>query len=264
MPNAKILVLSGLGLNCEAETKFAFECAAESIGHDIECHILHINDLTEDNLFSCHVLAIPGGFSYGDKTGAGNAFAIKMQSQLNSTILDFVNRGGAVIGICNGCQILSKILNVNFAFLKNLSNTYQCEWVDLVVTNHENIWLKNLEKIRLPIAHEEGRMSIDGEESGDSSMSGGFYMPIKYYGVNPNGSQNAAAGFSDATGRILGMMPHPERAILTTQSENWTKEREILKRSNGQNFDMPKYTIALEIFKNGLKYVQQTQNKTFE
>jgi len=151
--SANALILAGYGLNCEEETKHAFE----TVG--VNASIRHINDLIENpaELNDVQILAIPGGFSYGDDTGSGNAFAQKMRLSLMDDLKAFVARDTLTIGICNGCQILGNLglvpaLDGNYgergvAVTYNKSDRYQCRWIDVAITN-ESPWLTGIENMQ--------------------------------------------------------------------------------------------------------------------
>ena len=164
---AKVLVLGGYGLNCEEETLFAFERAG------LSGDIRHINDLIENpgELDGVQVLAIPGGFSYGDDTGSGNAFAQKMKLALWDHLQKFVARDTLTIGICNGCQIVANLGLVpalqNYgdrlvAVTHNLTARYQCRWIDMKKNaSNKSPWLASTENMHIPVAHGEGRFMMD-------------------------------------------------------------------------------------------------------
>src|SRR3989344_259025 len=143
----RAIILSGYGLNCEDETAFAFETAGA------EAEIVHINDLK--NLKKYQILAIPGGFSYGDDTGSGKAFAHKLKAKLGSEIDTFLARDTLAIGICNGFQIMTQMGLLPGALAQNDSGRYQSEWIE-VESVGKSPWLSP-GKMRLPIAHGEGK-----------------------------------------------------------------------------------------------------------
>ncbi len=238
----KILVLSGLGINCESETSFAFEMAAKELQIPVNCNLTHVNEINDSLLFSHDILALPGGFSYGDHTGAGNALSIKIKQKLQSSIQDFASKGGMVIGICNGCQVILKSTTQDVIVTYNSDHQYNCSWTDLEVKCKNNVWLDSIKNIKLPIANAEGRFKIK------TSIPEGWSIAMKYSN-NPNGSDNDIAALSDQTGRILAMMPHPERAVLFTQLENWNKSY----KSGKEEHSGP----GLQIFKNALLHASK-------
>ena len=148
----RALVLSGYGINCEDETLNAFETAG------INAAIIHVNDLIKNpkKLKNFEILALPGGFSYGDHTGSGNAMAHKIKNNLFEYIVNFIERDKLVIGICNGCQILINLGIVpalegykkrEVALVENDVPTYQCRWIKLKVINKRGPWFKKINYI---------------------------------------------------------------------------------------------------------------------
>ncbi|HDJ29378.1 MAG TPA: phosphoribosylformylglycinamidine synthase I [Proteobacteria bacterium] len=236
MASPRVLVLTGYGINCEEETAFAFSrCGAQ-------CRIMHVNDLIADpgQLRKAQIFVVPGGFSYGDDTGSGNALANKMRNTLWSELMDFVLGDRLVLGICNGFQVLVNLgLLPGFAenygerqvaLISNSSSRYECRWVDLLVPENHSIFLQDLNRLHLPIAHGEGRFYAPLEvlprlrDGGNVAMmyadqegnpAGGKFPQ------NPNGSLFDIAGICDDSGKVLGMMPHPERALVLSQLPSW-------------------------------------------
>ncbi|MCW1949326.1 MAG: phosphoribosylformylglycinamidine synthase I [Candidatus Shapirobacteria bacterium] len=264
MKKVKILVFSGYGLNCEEETKFAFDLAGG------EADIVHINDLIKGikKIDDYKILAFPGGFSYGDDTGSGNAFAGKIRNHLWNDIKKFIDNGGLIIGICNGFQILTRLgllpaLNGSYGkaqveLLHNKTARYVTRWVDLQVENNSP-WLKGLNGFSAAIAHGEGRFYAD--EKVLSEIKKKKLVALKYIKgeicsyqnleANPNGAIDDIAGITDETGRVFGLMPHPERAIFSSQSPIWSWLKEKSLRDGKK---IPEYNLALQIFKNAVKY----------
>jgi len=255
MAKVKALVVTGYGLNCEEETAYAFEL----VGAKTE--IVHINDLISmrKNLEDYQILAFPGGFSYGDDTGSGKAFANRIKNHLWNQLQSFINKDRLVIGICNGFQIMVNLsLFGSVALTHNNSARYTVRWVDLKVEN-KNPWLRGLETISLPIAHSEGRFyapSSTLKTLNEKNLIALKYVKgniCRYQNLksNPNGSVKNIAGITDETGRLLGLMPHPERAIFFTQLPNWPFLKESYQR-RGQK--IPHQGPGLLIFRNAIKY----------
>lgn len=264
MSNTKILIFSGYGLNCEEETKYAFELAGG------KADIVHINDLIDGrySLKDYQIIAFPGGFSYGDDTGSGNAYANKVRNHLWNDLQDFVKRDTLAIGICNGFQIIVNLgllpaLNWQYGdreagLLHNSSARYIDRWVDLKVKN-KSPWLKNISTLSVPIAHGEGRFYAS--EKTVEEIKKKKLIALKYvHGeiceyqnlpANPNGSLEDIAGITDESGRILGLMPHPERSLFFTQLPQWTflKEQYLRKKEK-----IPEFGPGLQIFKNAVEY----------
>ncbi|MDR1139882.1 MAG: phosphoribosylformylglycinamidine synthase subunit PurQ [Rickettsiales bacterium] len=265
----KIIVLSGYGLNCEKETAFAFiECSRKLGINNVEVKIVHINEIIDNpgELKSSNILAIPGGFSYGDDTGAGNAFALRIRNNLLDELQDFLSQDKLVIGICNGCQVLVKLIPEfsNLALIRNDVGNYQCRWIRVKVSSQSNsVWLRGLNELYLPIAHGEGKFFMDQSvldqliENNSVALryvdGEGNYANLQFP-CNPNGSTYDLAALSDKSGRVLALMPHPERGIFFTQQDNWPLEKEKCKRLGAA---MPKYGDGMLIFENALKYFAQ-------
>ena len=259
-----VIVLCGYGLNCEEETLFAFIKAGELLSYSVKVKIVHINEivLNPKLLKDYNVLVIPGGFSYGDDTGAGNAFALRLLNNLKEEIEEFLVKDKLVLGICNGCQILIRLIS-DFSYatlLNNSARQYQCRWVKMKVNPCSNsIWLDGLDELYVPVAHGEGRFFI-AEGTEISSVENNIVLRyIKDNGdyanqefpYNPNGSVYDIAALSDNSGRVLVMMPHPERAMFFTQQDNWTQIKNKCLRSN---IDYPTYGDGMKIFCNAVKY----------
>lgn len=264
MIKPKVLIFSGYGLNCEEETKFSFEQAGG------EADIVHINDLikTKSLLKKYQIIAFPGGFSYGDDTGSGNAYASKLRNTLWEEIVSFVEHDTLTIGICNGFQIIVNLgllpaLDNNYgerstALLPNSNARYTVRWVDVKVIN-KSPWLAGIKNLSLPIAHGEGRFFVKAKTLKRLKKQKQIALRYvkgeicKYQNLkpNPNGSLFYIAGITDPSGRILGMMPHPERAISFTQLPNWTYLKEKYVRVGKK---IPNTGPGLQIFKNAVNY----------
>lgn len=245
MLKPKALVFTGYGLNCEEETAFAFETAGA------KADIVHINDLIEKKslLDRYQIMAVPGGFSYGDDTGSGNAYAAKIRNHLWDKIQQFISKDKLVIGICNGCQILTHLgVFGEVAFTHNDNRRYTDTWIELKVEN-KSPWLADIESFDLPIAHGEGKFVADQKTLNNLKKQG--RVALRYMGVNPNGSLDDIAGITDKTGRILGLMPHPERAMFFTQLPDWPLQKEKLIRNN---LPLPKLVDGIKIFQNAVSY----------
>lgn len=264
MVKPKILVLSGYGLNCEEETKYAFELAGG------EVKIVHINDLISNikQLERYQILAFPGGFSYGDDTGSGNAFANRIKNHIWQQVKQFVEQDNLVIGICNGFQILVNLgllpaLNDEYgerqvALLHNDNARYTVRWVDLKVQNNSP-WLTSIDEISLPIAHGEGKFYADVDTLRLLNQDGlvalryieGEICQTQNLSANPNGALEDIAAITDGSKKVLGMMPHPERNMFFEQLPNWTN---LKLRLESEGKKVPNYSNGLKIFKNAVEY----------
>ena len=264
MAKPNVLVLTGYGINCDEETKFAFEKAG------VKADLVHINDLIEapKRLDDYQIVAFPGGFSYGDDTGSGNALAWKIRNNLG--IERFTEDNRLVIGICNGFQVLVNLglLPVidgqyghrQVALNHNDSARYLDRWVDLDF-NGKSPWIKGVGRISLPIAHGEGNFYASPEVLKEINARGlvaaryveGDICRYQSLPANPNGSLENVAGITNETGKVFGLMPHPERAISFTQLPNWTLLMEQYRRAGKE---IPEEARGIKIFENGVKYFE--------
>ena len=241
--------MSGYGLNCEEETKFAFDSAGG------QADIVHINDLIAKPkmLSEYQILVFPGGFSYGDDTGSGKAYANKFKNHLAKELTEFLSRDTLAIGICNGFQIMTNLGILPGALAQNKNGQYIDRWVDLKAGG-VSPWLKGIKKISLPIAHGEGHYVIDKKDYENMKKNGQIaftYAKGEIYNFqnleyNPNGAQYDIAGVLAYNGRVLGMMPHPERAMFAHQSPLWQNNKK--KQQEG---------AGLQIFRNAINYFKK-------
>lgn len=218
-----VLVVKAPGTNSERETAAAFEVAGG------QSRIVDIADLGPRDFIEAQILAIPGGFSYGDDVYAGKIFGLDLLHRFGDSMMEFAEQDKLIIGICNGFQVLVRtglLPNRNFGsiesnLLHNKSGSFICRNVRLRVEESICRWTKGIERrtLKIPIAHGEGRFYARESVLGgieDSHQVAFRYVdhegqPSKVSPYNPNGSVNAIAGITDSSGRILGMMPHPER-----------------------------------------------------
>lgn len=253
----KVCVLRSAGTNCDQETAAAFLLA----GAEVES--LHINSLVSGRrkLDNFHILVLSGGFSYGDDVSSGKIFANELKFKLNEELKKFINDGKLVIGICNGFQILVKSgfladsaeLKQDISLILNDSAKFEARWVYLKPAG-KSVWTKGIKEIiYLPVAHGEGKF-ITADKELLNKLKKNKQIIFQYcnskgrtpdYPDNPNGSVENIAGLSDPTGRILGMMPHPERHVFSAQHpRNWELKGK-------------KYGAGLQIFKNGVDYIKK-------
>lgn len=247
----KVIVLSGYGLNCEEETKFAFERAGGN------ADIVHINDLIAKPkmLKDYQIMAFPGGFSYGDDTGSGKAFANKFKNHLAKELTEFLSRDTLIIGICNGFQIITNLGILPGGLTYNKNGLYIDRWVDLKVTG-KSPWLAGIKKLSVPIAHGEGHYVISKNEYAKMQKNKeiafvyekGDICKFQNLEKNPNGSDYDIAGVLAYNGRVLGLMPHPERAMFPHQSPLWQTTKAEKKGKEGD---------GLQIFKNAINYFRK-------
>ncbi|HGJ65050.1 TPA: phosphoribosylformylglycinamidine synthase subunit PurQ [bacterium] len=236
----KVIVLRTAGTNCDYETSHAFQLA----GADVD--LVHINQLIrgEKDLSPYQILALPGGFAYGDDIAAGKILANELKYKLRDSVEKFIYDGKLMIGICNGFQVMVKAgLLPGFdgisdyqetTLYTNDSGKFECRWVYLrTEENSKCIFTKNIKNmIYLPIAHGEGKFTAIDEGIIDKLENNGQVVfryvdengNIAGYPYNPNGSDRSIAGICDSTGRIFGMMPHPERFVSKYNHPRWTRE----------------------------------------
>jgi phosphoribosylformylglycinamidine synthase len=271
MEQVKATVLRAAGINCDLETQYALELAGAQAGR------IHINRLIEDKslLDGYQILVIPGGFSYGDDVAAGKILANQIKHHIYEQVQKFIDDGKLVLGICNGFQVLVKAGILPYAdesgwpvtVTYNDSNKFEDRWVYLAPETNRCVFIEPDRRIYLPIAHGEGKVVATDRQTLDKLQNEGF-IAFKYvdengnvggYPVNPNGSINSIAGFTDSTGRVLGLMPHPERHIRHTQHPRWTRIKTQDPRHKTQD-PRPKTQDrqgdGMTIFNNAVKYVR--------
>jgi len=237
MSPPKVMVLRTAGTNCDDETVYAWELAGA------QPRKVHIRELIERPalLAEVAILTIPGGFSYGDDISAGKILATQMVHHLAEAISGFVSAGRLVLGICNGFQALVKAgllpggreqpIGPQFVTLtQNDSARFEARWVHLKASSRASAFVPPDLVLAMPIAHGEGKL-VAADDQVRARLVADGHIALTYcdaegrpgpYPVNPNGSEADIAGLTDATGRILGLMPHPERHVQVTQHPQWT------------------------------------------
>jgi len=221
--STRVLVLRAAGTNCELETAHAFA----RVGGEPETR--HVNELLREPtlLRGYGVLVFPGGFSYGDDVAAGRVLATELRRRALPEIERFAREGGLVLGICNGFQVLVKTgllpggVGRAVTLAHNDTHRYQDEWVHLDVPTDRCAFARKGERYYFPIAHAEGKL-VASEETLDRLEEQG--QVVFRYTKNPNGSMRDIAGICDPTGRILGLMPHPERHLEPWHHPTWTRD----------------------------------------
>ena len=250
MATPKALVLRAAGTNCDRETEYALQQAG------FEAARIHVFRLMEDAapLAEAQFLVIPGGFSYGDDVAAGKILAHQMLHRLAEPLNEFVAAGKLVLGICNGFQVLIKSGLLPWAKVStdqahcdatlgwNDSGMFQDRWVHLCCESDKCVYLPRDEVIALPIAHAEGKFVPRGDDV-LKALADGDQIALRYvdergdrgpFPINPNGSIDDVAGITDPSGRIMGLMPHPERFVDVTHHPRWT--RGGVDRADGRLF----------------------------
>ncbi|MCL2006414.1 MAG: phosphoribosylformylglycinamidine synthase I [Planctomycetaceae bacterium] len=240
-----VLIFHAPGTNCDQETAHAFQLAsAKSVD------IVHLNHIVEKPkmLAQYDILCIPGGFSFGCDLGAGKIFAAKIQQSLYEPMQEFRDAGKLMLGICNGFQVLLKsglLGNPNKITLTwNASQRFTTRWVHLQTAPSKCVFLQGIESLYLPIAHAEGRFLTQLPED-VSALQKSQQVPLSYAPEdNPNGSAGNIAGMCDETGRVFGMMPHPERHVDKMQHPHWTR------------LDSGLSEAGLKLFRNAVRYAR--------
>ncbi len=263
----RVLVITGYGFNCEAESIAAWRMAgAEPIP-------VHFADLLADPdvLGTVRALMFIGGFSFGDHMGSGHVIASRLRHRLRPALNGYLAAGGLVLGICNGFQIL-----VRLGLLPGLDGQYFRPLVSLAtndVGTFRNLWVRvrfehdspcvftrGLPPMDLPVRHGEGKLVVPNRRILDriehqrlavcryvDSLTG---EPARHYPANPNGSVNAIAGLCDPTGRVFGMMPHPEAYLYPDQHPGADRQR--------LDGGLPPEGLGLAIFRNAVRHLRTT------
>lgn len=263
MGRIKALVLTGFGLNCDLETAYALEIAGAGAER------VHLNELISGGrrLRDFQVLVIGGGFSWGDDHGAGVIMAMRLKHRLQDDLLQFVAAGGLVLGICNGFQVLVNLgllpgfepcaMKREVAVIGNDCGSFRDQWVHLAGNSASPCILTGgLERIELPVRHGEGKFYA--EASVLDRLIRQEQVILRYAGAdgapaaggfpdNPNGSLYDIAGICDSTGRIAGLMPHPEAFNHATNHPDWTCRKEKARRSGRS---LPEEGEGIKMFRN--------------
>ncbi len=271
MKSVRVLVLAGYGLNCDHETAYAFELAGASAQR------VHINSLIDGSVAPAdfQIMAFVGGFSWGDDHGAGVVQAVRMKTKIGDKLRAFVANRNIVIGICNGFQTL-----VNLGLLPGIDGDYQArsvaltandcgnfrdQWVSLRVNpDSPCIFTRNMDVLELPVRHGEGKFYCENDVL--DRLIDRRQVVIRYAGpdgnpagqrfpFNPNGSLDDIAGICDPTGRVFGLMPHPEAYNHWTNHPSWTRKKEAARRG-GRPLDIGP-TVGIRMLQNAVDYVRQ-------
>lgn len=269
MASPRVCILRAPGTNCDVETAYAFDSCG---GRSDRVHLFRLIE-RPTLLDDYQILCIPGGFSYGDDIGAGVVFSSQLRGHLGDVVHKFLTADKLVLGICNGFQTLLKAgvlpygaagwgksdrSEADATLTWNHNGKYTARWVHLKVAGSKNVFLRDISELDLPIAHAEGRLVPRSADVVDTWRnqhqiaiqyapwavgSDGASNPInERWEANPNGAVADIAGLSDPSGRVLGLMPHPERFLFATQHPQWTRLK--LEGSGA----------GLKLFQNGIDY----------
>ena len=262
MENVKAIVLRAAGINCDMETEHALTIAGAAAER------VHINRVIENPsiLDQYQILVVPGGFSYGDDVAAGKILANQIIHHLSDALKKFVADGKLVLGICNGFQVLvktgilpgfdpdsiGKIQQQKVSIINNDCGKFQDRWVHLECVSNKCVFTDTGRRVYFPIAHGEGKV-VTSDDATLGKIINDDHIAFKYvnadgnegdFPINPNGSFASIAGLTDSTGRVLGLMPHPERIVHPTQHPHWTRLKDGTADGN-------------MVFENAVKYVKQ-------
>jgi phosphoribosylformylglycinamidine synthase subunit PurQ / glutaminase len=267
MNRIKALVLTGYGLNCDNETAHALTLAGA------EAKKIHINTLIsrDVDLSDFHIMVFGGGFSWGDDHGAGVVQAVRMKTHLGDSILDFIEKGRLVIGICNGFQTLVNLgllpgfdgdyTRREVALTYNDYGNFRDQWVHLTVDPKSPcVFTHGIDQMDLPVRHGEGKFYAADKVI--DRLVGRHQVVLRYakengepaegrFPDNPNGSVRDIAGICDPTGRIFGLMPHPEAFHHPTHHPDWPIHREKERRGLKDSSD---FQLGTRIFRNSVNY----------
>ncbi|RKX86609.1 MAG: phosphoribosylformylglycinamidine synthase [Spirochaetes bacterium] len=274
----KVCIIKGFGINADLELAAAFKTAGA------QALRVHISDIIEKPYIidSYDILAFPGGFSFGDHLGSGKVFANLCRINLKPQLQNFIERGRLIIGICNGFQVLVKMgilpnlagsWDQEVSLVRNESGKFEDRWVSVRFNSSSRcVWTMGLTGMELPVRHGEGRFVVKSEsvletlkneeliavrytprhltntgKNRNRTTQGDLSSEDVEYPDNPNGSVDNIAGICDRTGRVFGLMPHPEAFLIPENHPQWTR-----KRINGESINK----LGLLILKKGVEYIE--------
>ncbi len=263
--NTRVLIITGYGLNCEAESRHAWELAGAKPS------LVHLSDLLERpaQLADYGALMFIGGFSFGDHMGSGLVFANRLRHGLQEELQRFIDAQKLILGVCNGFQIITKLGllpgldNTHFtprvALMQNDCGAFQNRWVQLAFDPKSPcVFTKGLRSMPMPVRHGEGKL-VTADPDLMHRLEAEHCVACKYadpatgeptmeFPLNPNGSLHAAAGLCDPTGRIFGLMPHPEAYLYPENHPTWELQR--------LRAELPAKGLGLRLFENAVKFLQ--------
>ena len=263
--NVPVLIITGYGLNCEDESRFAWELAGA------QPSFIHFNDLLAQprRLHDYSALMFIGGFSYGDHMTSGHVFALRARHRMSADLEKFIAEGKLIMGVCNGFQIVVKLgllpgldsdhFTQKLSLMQNDCGMFQNYWVDLRFESLSPcVFTRGIGRMQLPVRHGEGKIftldkNLLNRIEDEGCVACRYADPktgeaTQQYPHNPNGALNAIAGLCDPTGRIFGMMPHPEAYLYPENHPHWD-----LQRQDGR---LPQHGSGLSIFLNAVRHLK--------
>jgi len=261
-----VIIITGYGLNCEDESRFAWQLAGARPA------LVHFSDLLAkpERLRDFAALMFIGGFAYGDHMTSGHVFALRAKHRLSGELENFIRQGKLIIGACNGFQIMVKLgllpgldndyFTQKLSIIQNDCGTFQDRWVRLrFESSSPCVFTRGLDFMDLPVRHGEGKVfTLDKKLL--QRLEASSCVPCRYvdpvtgaptqtFPHNPNGALNAIAGLCDPTGRVFGLMPHPEAYLYPENHPQWD-----MQKLRGA---LPQYGLGLQFFRNAVDHLQK-------
>lgn len=263
MTKPRVLIITGYGVNCEAESAHAWKLAGA------KPELVHLNDLLSQpgQLEKFQAMMFIGGFSYGDHMTSGHVFALRVKHHMQPQLQKFIDDGKLVLGICNGFQVMTKMgllpgldgdyFTPKVSLMQNDCGTFQNFWCDIRFEEKSPcVFTQGLGTLPLPVRHGEGKIftldaALLGRIEAEGCVAARYVAkdnrPTQQFPFNPNGSLNAIAGLCDPTGRIFGMMPHPEAYLFPENHPNWDKQKLA--------GTLPARGLGLKLFENAVEFI---------
>lgn len=248
VPLVKVGILTGFGINADVELARAFELVGAAI------EMLPVTSLVNEpqRLRQLQILGFPGGFSFGDHLGSGRVLAQLVKQRLKEDLMSFIDRGGLILGVCNGFQTLVKMgilpnlkgdWTPETTLIGNDAGVFQDRWVPVAYNaKNSSPWVRGLGEAELPIRHGEGRFQVADSEV-LQTLHEKAMVALTYRGSNPNGAVDGIAGITDPSGQIFGLMPHPEAFVHRLNHPLWRRRQNV-------------GVLGLQVFQNGVDYFQ--------
>lgn len=264
-----VLVLTGFGLNCDHETAYAFELAG-AVAKRAHINAVIAGDVSLDDF---QILAFGGGFSWGDDHGAGVIQALRLKTNIGDKLLEFVAAKKLIIGICNGFQTLVNLgllpgndgdyTRRTVALTYNDCGNFRDQWVRVAINpDSPCVFTRGMDTLDMPVRHGEGKFYTESETM--QTLSDNNQVAMQYalpdgqladglFPHNPNGSLADIAGVCDPTGRIFGLMPHPEAYNHVTNHPDWT--RQLARQKRAGNSEHGRVGAGIRVFENAVAYL---------